>query len=86
MDEIIIRALVIGFMFAAVGFAASMAWKLIRSDSEGARRARQVIGVGIALLLVLGFITGNSDDRMIFGITAFILGGGYWIFKGTNKS
>jgi len=84
MEETIIRGLVIGLTFAAIGFTLNMAWKLMRSDSETARRTRQVIGAGIALLIVIGFVTGNSDDRVLMTGLAFIIGAGVWIAKGKN--
>lgn len=84
MDETLIRALVIGGMFAALGFVANLAWKLMRSDSEVAKRTRQVIGAGFALLIVVGFVTGNASERMFLIGLVFIIGAGIWIARGKN--
>lgn len=84
MEETIIRGLVIGLTFAAIGFALNMAWKLMRSDSETARRTRQVLGAGIALLIVIGFITGGTEGRTFLAVLVFIIGAGIWIARGKN--
>lgn len=49
MDELLVRGLITGVVFAALGLLAHFTWKLMRSPSEGARRLRVVLYVLIAL-------------------------------------
>lgn len=79
MDELLVRGAIIGLMFGIIGFVAHYAWKLMRSPTERARRARIVlyvlIGLPVAALLVseLGAV-GTL-------ILAALIGAGIWIKK-----
>lgn len=83
MDESLIRGLVIGAVFLVIGGAAHLVWKLLRSQSEGARRVRWVL-LGLVTLFV-GAIVLQSFG---FGtLVATVLAGGvvYWIYAGFKK-
>jgi chromate transport protein ChrA len=80
MDESVIRGLVIGVVFAVIAFLASLVWKLIRSQSEVARRFKIVAVVCIGL-----FVLAMMYSAMGPGPTAlWVLAGGavIWIFRG----
>lgn len=84
MDESIIRGLVIGGMFAAIAFAATLTWKLFRSQREGARRTRIVLGV-VALILIgtmSVFAMGAANTLIATAIIAALV----WIMKGFKRS
>lgn len=83
MDELLVRGLILGVLFAAIGFAAHLIWKLIRSPSEGARRARIVLYVLIGLA-VMSLI---AADYGVIGvlITAALIGAGIWIKRGFKQ-
>ena len=83
MDELLVRGAIIGLVFAAIGFAAHYIWKLMRSPSEGARRARIVlyllIGLPIAAVIVhdLGVVAAL--------VIAALIGAGIWIKRGFKQ-
>lgn len=83
MDEATVRGLILGAVFMAVGVAATVIWKVIRSPSEGARRLRWVVGGGLALLIASLLV----HDLGIIAVLALavILGAITWIIKGFRK-
>jgi len=82
MDEIVVRGLIIGAVFMAIAITARLIWRLIRSPSEAARRARWVLGLLIALpigaLLVHDFGIGGVL------VPAVVIAAGIWIYKGSK--
>ena len=83
MDELLVRGLILGVVFAIIGFAAHYIWKLIRSPSESARRARIVlyllIGIPVAVMIVQAF--GVVAALVI----AALIGAGVWIKRGSKQ-
>ena len=83
MDELLVRGAIIGLVFAAIGFAAHYIWRLMRSPSERARRAR------IALYVLLGLpiaalIIHDLGVASAFAIAA-VIGAVVWIMRGTKQ-
>lgn len=80
MDELLVRGLIIGLVFAAVGFTAQLIWKLMRSQSEGARRIRIVlytlIGLSVAALII------HDGGVGVALVVAALIGAGIWIKRG----
>jgi hypothetical protein len=84
MDESLIRGLVVGGMFAAIAFAASLIWKLFRSQREGARRTKIVLGV-VALILI-GTMSVSAMGAINTLIATAIIAALVWIMKGFKRS
>ena len=80
MDETVVRGLVIGFVFAVIGLIANMAWKLIRSKSEGARRVKLVSAVALVLLVGTAMFQGMGAVGAI--ISFVVIAACIWIAKG----
>lgn len=80
MDETVVRGLVIGFVFAVIGLIANMAWKLIRSKSEGARRVKLVSAV--ALVLLVGTVMFEAMGAVGAIISFVVIAACIWIAKG----
>jgi chromate transport protein ChrA len=80
MDESVIRGIVVGVVFAAIAFLASLVWKLFRSKSEVARRIKIVAGVllGLVLLIMMYSAIGPGPTAL------WLVAGGavVWIFRG----
>lgn len=83
MDELLVRGLIIGAVFAALGLAAHFLWKLFRSPSEGARRLRWVLGA-LIVLPILAVIAADLGVGASLVVVALI-GAGVWIKRGFNK-
>ena len=84
MDESVIRGLVMGGMLAAVGFAATLVWKLVRSPSEAARRGRLVLMGTLAVGFVAVAAAEPARDRPVYIIIGLAIIAGIWVFKGRN--
>lgn len=84
MDEAVIRGLVMGGMLALAGFAANLAWKLIRSSSEGARRLKIVI-VSAVVLFVGGIMLAEMGFLGTMGV-AIAIAAVVWVFKGFKRN
>lgn len=83
MDELLVRGLILGVVFAILGFAAHFIWKLIRSPSEGARRARLVIYATVGLFAaVIIFDTFGTVPLLVI---AALIGAGIWIKRGSKQ-
>lgn len=82
MDETIVRGLIIGAVFMAIGITAKLAWKLIRSTSEGARRLKWVIAGAGALALIAMFLSANSGDKAFMAGIVAIVAAAIWVVKG----
>ena len=83
MDEALVRGLIIGCALGAVALAAHWVWKLIRSQSEAARRARIVLSIAGAALIGLTILSAGNDAPFLLGVVA-VIGACVWIFKGRN--
>lgn len=71
MEDTIIKGLIVGAMLGIVGWLASLAWRVARSQSEGARRVKLVLW-GCVALTVVSFLVS------MFGVggAALALGAG----------
>lgn len=85
MDEALIRGVLQGVVFGAVGLVAYVAWKIIRSQSEVARRIKIVAGVAFAAFLIAVFIAGRTGDRIGMLLIAAVIVAIVWVFKGRKK-
>lgn len=83
MGETIVRGVIIGLAFMALGVVATVIWKVIRSPSEGARRLRWVVGGGLALLIASLLVQGLGVIAVL--ALAAILGAITWIIRGFRK-
>ena len=83
MDELVVRGLVLGVVFALVGGAAALIWKLFRSPSEGARRIRWVL-YGLAALFVGACVLAASGPGGLL-VAAAIIGASIWVFRGFKR-
>lgn len=83
MEELLIRGLVIGGVFAIIAYVAHLAWKIARSPGEGARRLRLVIKVLVALFLAAALYDGFGIAGPAVGAAA--LGAFIWIRRGSKS-
>ena len=83
MDELLVRGAIIGVIFAALGLLAHFTWKLIRSPSEGARRARIVLYVLIALPVAALIVHELGVGTTL--VIAALIGAGIWIKRGFKQ-
>lgn len=83
MDEALVRGLIIGGALGVVGLIAHWAWKLLRSPSEAARRARIVLGLIGAALIGLVILNAGNDAPFLMGMVA-VIGAVVWVLKGRN--
>jgi hypothetical protein len=84
MDESTVRGIILGVVFMAIGLAAHLFWRVLRSPSEGARRVRWVVGGGLVLfvgaIIVQSFGIGSA--LMLLAALAVIT----WVVRGFRKS
>lgn len=83
MDETVIRGLLVGAVFGLLGFISNMVWKLIRSQSEGARRFK-VVG-GVALVLLIGSVMIAVMGPVGAIGTCVVIAAIVWVAKGFRK-
>ena len=79
-----VRGLIGGAILGLIGFVANMVWKLIRSQSEGARRFKLVSGVAIVLMVVSAMVAGMGPLGALG--TCIVIAAIVWVFKGFKKT
>lgn len=84
MDELLVRGVIIGGMFAILGLMAHYAWKLMRSPSEGARRLRLTLGIAMAAFTLWAMLATLGVGPTV--ITLSIGGAIWWIRRGFQTS
>ena len=80
MDELLVRGVIIGGMFAILGLMAHYAWKLMRSPSEGARRLRLTLGIAMSAFTLWAMLATIGVGPTI--ITVVVCGAIWWIRRG----
>ena len=84
MDDAAIKGVIYFVAFAAILVCCKLIIGLFKSESEVARRARWVIGIGSAITLGLALLSSMSlaDTLVIGGIVAAIV----WVVKGIKST
>lgn len=82
MDEVVVRGLIIGGAIFIIAVIFSTLARLLRSESEGARRLRLVLKVASVLALVMLVVSALPADRPVFIGLIVVCAVGYWIWRG----
>jgi hypothetical protein len=78
------RGLIFGAIFGIIGFTANRVWRIIRSQSEGARRFK-IVG-GIALMLLIGSMLVAMMGAVGAIIVGIVIAAITWVVKGFKSS
>lgn len=84
MDEALVRGLIVGLVFAVIGVIADQVWKLVRSQSEGARRFKWVSSIAIVLMVGSAMVAGMGPLGALGA--CIVISAIVWVFKGFKKT
>lgn len=83
MDEAVVRGLVVGTFLGVLGLAANFTWKLIRSQSNSARRLK--IAGGIAVVIAVGSMLIEAMGPSGAVGTVIVIAALVWVIKGFKQ-